>query len=336
MEAAVKMGPVWDVVATVDEPTPLVLAFVAHTLSLGPRCVHLYLDRPNAAVEKALAGMERVQVTLCTEAYWLASARKKRPPLHVGRQKENARQVYESTPAEWMVSIDCDEFLSSGADLQADLAALGKDVTFMRIPVRERVLPAGMVQERLFDGMFRMPVPNYKKVGPQVYGVYADFLRSGLTGHVIGKSAFRTGRGLQMCLHAPLNAPMGVVGTRAFLRHFDGLTMLHFALKLLRRAREPQFKGPVRHAAARTAQFSVMAEVARDSAQVQELVENLKRLSPDQTAALQALGVLDAQGFDPSAALAAAGLQADLSVAAFDAELRARDAGLLAETGLAV
>ena len=328
--------PIWDVVATVDEPAPLVLAFVAHTLSLGPRCLHLYLDRPNPAVQDALAGLARVKVTLCTKEYWLASARKKRPPLHVGRQKENARQVYESTPAEWMVSVDCDEFLSSGAGLEEDLAAQGPEVTFMRIPVRERVLPAGMVQGGIFDGVFRLPVPNYKVVGPKVYGVYADFLRSGLTGHVIGKSAFRTGRGLQMCLHAPLNAPMGVVGTRAFLRHFDGVTPLHYAMKLLRRAREPQFKGPVRHAVARQTQFLIMAEVARDPAQVQELVESLKRLTPDQATALRGLGVLDEQEFDPSAALSAAGLQADLSVSAFDAELRARDAEMLGETGLAI
>ncbi len=336
MTAAEKTGPVWDVVATVDEPTPLVLAFVAHTLGLGPRCLHLYLDRANPAVQGALAGTDRVKVTVCTDQHWKDSARKKRPPLHVGRQKENARQVYESTPAEWMVSIDCDEFLSSGPDLEADLADQGADVTFIRIPVRERVLPPNLVQETLFQGVFRQPVPNYQRNGPQIYGDYAGFYRLGMTGHAIGKSAFRTGRGLQMCLHAPLKAPMGVVGTRAFLRHFDGITPLHYAMKLLRRSREPQFPGPPRHGPARMAQLGVMADIARDPAMVQEMVRAVKWLTADQAAALRALGVLDEAGFDPSAALAAAGLRADLSVGAFDAELRARDAGLLGETGLAI
>ncbi len=340
MDAAVTAGPVWDVVATVDEPAPLVLAFVAHTLSLGPRCLHLYLDRPNPAVQDALAGVAGVKVTLCTDEYWLASARKKRPPLHVGRQKENARQVYESTPADWIVSIDCDEFLSSGADLAADLAALGEGVTFMRIPVRERVLPAGMVQGRIFDGVFRLPVPNFGKNGPQIYGDDVGFYRQGMTGHAIGKSAFRVGRGLQMCIHAPLNAPQnspeGAVGSRAFLRHFDGITPLHYALKLLRRVREPQFKAPPRHGPARMAQMAVMADIARDPAMVAQMVERVKRLTLQQAAALRALGVLDESGFDPSAALAGLGWAVDLSVAAFDEELRARDAGVLGETGLGV
>ena len=332
--------PVWDVVATVDEPAPLVLAFVAHTLSLGPRCLHLYLDRPNPALQAALAGIPRLTITLCDDAHWAGSARKKRPPLHVGRQKENARQVYESTNAEWMVSIDCDEFLSSGAALEADLALQGPEVSFMRIPVRERVLPAGVDQVGIFDGMFRLPLPQYAQNGPKIYGDDAGFLRLGLTGHVIGKSAFRVGRGLQMCIHAPLNAPQnapqGAGATRAFLRHFDGLTDLHYALKLLRRAREPQFKSPPRHGPARMAQMAVMEDIARDPAMVAQMVQRVKRLTDDQAAALAALGALDAQGFNPSAALAGLGLMPDLSVAAFDAELRARDARLLGETGLGI
>jgi hypothetical protein len=326
--------PTWDVVATVDEPAPLVLAFVAHTLSLGPRCVHLYLDRPNPAVQEALVGIDRLRVTLCTDQHWADSARKKRPPLHVGRQKENARQVYESTSADWMVSIDCDEFLTSGADLVQDLAEQGDDMTFLRIPVRERVLLPDAVQKGIFDGIFRAPLPDYGVVGRQVYGDDAGFYRHGMTGHAVGKSAFRVGRGLQMCLHAPLNAPMGTYASRAKLRHFDGLTGLHYAMKLLRRVREPQFASPPRHGAPRMAQMGVMAEIARDPDMVHEMVQRVKRLTPAQLAALRALGAVEEAAFDPSAALSQLGLTADLSVAAFDAELRVRDAGLLEETGL--
>ena len=326
--------PIWDVVATVDEPAPLVIAFVAHVLAQGPRCLHLYLDRPNPAAQAALAGLANLKITLCTDAHWRASARKKRPPLHVGRQKENARQVYESTPAEWMVSIDCDEFLTSGADLAADLADQGDDVTFLRIPVCERVLPPDAVQQGIFDGVFRAPLPDYGAVGRMVYGDDAGFYRHGMTGHAVGKSAFRVGRGLQMCLHAPLNAPMGTYARRAKLRHFDGLTGLHYAMKLLRRVREPQFASPPRHGAPRMAQMAIMAEIVCDKAMVHEMVQRVKRLTFDQLAALRDLGAVEETGFDPSAALAQFGLTADLSVAAFDAELRAKDAELLAATGL--
>jgi hypothetical protein len=330
------MQPIWDVVATVDEPSPLVIAFVAHTLAQGPRCLHLYFDRPNPVAEAALAGVARLKITHCTDAYWRASARKMRPPLHVGRQKENARQVYESTPAQWMLSIDCDEFLQSGADLEADLAAQGEDVTFMRVPVRERVMPAGAPQVGIFDGVFRSPVPNYMRNGPLIYGDDAGFYRLGMTGHAIGKSAFRVGRGLQMCLHAPLNAPEGARAARAQLYHFDGLTPLHYAMKLLRRAREPVFKGTPRHGAPRMAQMGIMADIARDAGLALEMVQRVKWLSQDQADMLRQMGLLHEAPFDPSAAMAGLGLAADLSVAAFDAELRARDAGLLGETGLAI
>ncbi|MDZ7904682.1 MAG: glycosyltransferase family 2 protein [Cypionkella sp.] len=323
-------------VATVDEPAPLVIAFAAHALAQGARCVHLFLDRPNPAAEAALAGVAGVKITLCTEQHWRDSARKMRPPLHVGRQKENARQVYVSTPAQWMLSIDCDEFLIDGAALQADLADLDPAADFMRIPVKERVLPPDTVQRGIFDGVFRAPVPNYQRNGPRIYGEFSDFFRLGMTGHAIGKSVFRTGRGLQMCLHAPLDAPMGVVAPRASLRHFDGLTDLHYAMKLLRRAREPVFKGKPRHGAPRMAQFQIMAEIARNPAMVQEMVARVKRLTDEQAAQLRELAVLEETGFDPSAALAALGLAPDMSVAAFDAELRARDGDLIAATKLAI
>jgi hypothetical protein len=328
--------PVWDVVATVDEPAPLVLAFAAHTLSLGPRCLHLYLDQPNPEVEAALQGIDRVKVTLCTPEYWAKSARRMRPPLHVGRQKENARQVYDSTPAEWMVSIDADEFLSSGADITADLAEMGEAVSFMRIAVRERVMLADVPQQGMFDGIFRMPLANFKQHGPEVYSVFADFLRHGMTGHAVGKSAFRTGRGLQMCLHAPLKAPPGVYGRRSFLRHFDGLTPLHYALKLLRRAREPLMKGKPRHGAPRLLQLQTMAEIAGDAPSIMEMVDYLKTLRPGQVQALRDLDRLDETPFDPSPALAALGLPADVSTATFDAALRLREREMLAATGLAI
>ena len=328
--------PVWDVVATVDEPSPLVVAFVAHTLSLGPRCVHLYLDRPNLAAEAALIALDRVKITHCTPDYWAASARRMRPPLHVGRQKENARQVYESTPAEWMVSIDCDEFLSSGADLEDDLADQAPEVTFLRIPVRERVMPAGAVQLGIFDGMFRKPLANYKRNGPLIYGLYCDMLRQGMTGHAIGKSAFRTGRGLKMCLHAPLNAPSGLRAARSYLRHFDGLTPLHYGLKLLKRLREPVTKGKPRHGAPRLAQLALMADIGADAAMVQEFVAHLKGVTAQQMQMLRNLDALDEAGFDPAPALAGLGLRADLSAAGFDAELRLRERDLLAASGLAI
>ena len=47
----------WGVVAMVDEPAPLVAAFVGHHLGLGAAEVHVCLDRPNPAAQDLLAGV---------------------------------------------------------------------------------------------------------------------------------------------------------------------------------------------------------------------------------------------------------------------------------------
>ena len=62
--------PSWAVVATVDEPAPLIIAFVAHTLSLGPKALHLFLDRPNPEAEAALRGLPNLHLVVCDAGHW--------------------------------------------------------------------------------------------------------------------------------------------------------------------------------------------------------------------------------------------------------------------------
>lgn len=347
--------PSWAVVATVDEPAPLIIAFAAHYLAMGASAVHLFLDRPNPAAQAALAAMARLHITVCDDAHWAALPRRKRPGLHVGRQTENAKLVFGQTRADWLFLCDCDEFLRDGAALGRDLADQPRDVSFMRVPVAERVLRSTDAQAGIFDGMFRRPIALFEEVGPAIYGADADFYKKGMTGHAIGKSALRVGADLEISIHGPLSklpeaqraarpqyGPIGGAGLRSELLHFDGLTDLHYALKLLRRAAEPVFAGKPRHGAPRSAQIAKMAQLAKmaqiagDAAAVMALVARLKRLTPRQYKALLATDYLDSAGFDPSGAVAALGLKADFSCAAFDVELRARDADFIAKSGLAI
>ncbi len=334
--------PTWAIVATVDEPAPLIIAFVAHSLSLGPKALHLFLDRPNPEAEAALRGLPNLHLVVCTDAHWDIAPNGKRPRLHVWRQRVNTEHVFKTTDADWLVSIDCDEFLRG--DLPRDLAAQPEGVDFLRIPVAERVLPPDLVQAMLFDGIFRRPIPLFSEVGAGLYGKDAVYYKDGMTGHSIGKSALRVGRDLAVSIHGPLpklpDRPEYHVtegkAEHVELLHFDGVTPLHYALKLLRRMAEPPSTSKPRHGAPRIAQFEKMAKIAPKPDTVMAVVDRLKRLKPRQLRALRETDFLNEQGFDATDALAAFGLTVDLSCARFDTELRARDRDFIAQMGLSI
>lgn len=330
------MKPTWAVVATVDEPAALVATFAAHYLAQGAAQVHVFLDQPDAEAQAMLAKLPGCEVTVCDAAYWAASEKLKRPALHTARQIHNARQVYARTKADWLLHCDADEYVRDGAALTAALADAPAVAMYMRLLVAERAYPEAAnpqtaVGGDIFSGVFRHALPDYDQTGPAVYGDMTEFFHFGLTGHKAGKALVRTGAGMQMALHAPYGKPPHRVIQTTRLLHFDGLTRLHFSLKLLRRAHEPPNSASNRHGMARSTQFLSLRESVGDATLREALVSVLKTLDQNQITQLRQMGCLDEAGFDPRPVLAAAGLTPDLSVAAFDDQLRQRYAGFLAE-----
>ncbi|MES2432667.1 MAG: glycosyltransferase family 2 protein [Pseudomonadota bacterium] len=325
------MKPSWDVVATVDEPSALIAAFAAHHLAQGAASVHLFLDKPDPEAQAMLAMLPGCAVTVCDAAYWAASERGARPALHTMRQTQNARRVYARCDADWLLHCDADEFIRDGNALRVELMQAPANAMYMRLLVAERAYPKGQIGETIFSGIFRHELPDYARNGPQVYGEMQSFFHYGLTGHKAGKALVRVGAGMTMGLHAPLGKPTHKAIQTTRMLHFDGLTRLHFTLKLLRRAHEPPSRASNRHGAARSTQFASLRESVADVPLREALVSALKNLDRDQIRQLRGFGCLDEVGFDPGPALAAAGLAPDLSVAAFDASLRQRYAGFLAE-----
>lgn len=324
--------PTWAVVATVDEPAPLVISFAAHYLALGAAEVHLFLDRPNPEAQAALAGLPGLYLTVCDAAYWAQVDR--RPKMHVRRQRHNANITYKNTQADFLLHCDCDEYLRDAEGMLAELAVLPPDASFLRLQVAERVWSEGQAQEQIFDGMFRWPIDAFYLVGEQIYGNETRFLKDGLTGHRAGKAVVRTGLDLTVGLHAPEGWPKYGNSAPGQLLHFDGLTRLHYALKLLRRAHETVAHGMRRHGRPRLAQIGAARDWSPEA--VWSLVERLKTVTAKQQHQLEDIGHLDLCSFDPRPALAQFGLTPDLSAAAFDAELRARDAAFIAVCGLSV
>jgi hypothetical protein len=318
------MKPTWAVVATMDEPAPLVAAFATHYLSVGASEVHIFLDHPDPEAEALLAGLPRVFVTVCDKAYWKRNAPFKRPAMHFSRQCRNAQKVYDNTKVDWLLHCDADEYVRDGAAVLEGLAAAPAVALYMRLLVAERVNLAEEPQVDIFDGVFRLGMKDFSSFGPKVYGLLCEFFRDGVTGHLAGKAFNRVGAGLQISLHSPRGRqPHRVIQTTRLL-HFDGMTRLQ-------RAHEPEGSANTRHGASRITQFESFREAVQDPEHRDALVSLLKEIDAQQAALLEGHGVLDRTRFDPRMALTQYGLQVDLSAAGFDAYLLQKHRGFLKE-----
>lgn len=323
------MSPSWAIVATVDEPAPLVTAFVAHHLNEGAQAIHLYLDKNDRDTVKALRDMPGCILTRCNNHHWRAHNGGRHPYLHTRRQLINANVAYADCKADWLIHCDADEFIRSGAALTADLAEVPADCDHARLAVAERVMPPTRAQQTLFDGVFRRPLKGADEVIADIYRSHALFLENGLTGHPSGKAAVRVGRGLKIGIHQPRPMVPSVPLPRTRLLHFDGLTEFHYLVKLLRRAHEKPLPGAPRHSDGRMAQIARVKEIAHDPAAFAALAKALKSLTPAQELRLNGLDLIDPEPFRPNLGP----LNPDLSVAHFDAALRVKLAEYFALIG---
>lgn len=347
----------WSVCSMVAEPPALLAAFAAHYLELGADEVHLYLDAPDDETIDLLSPMKGVRLTLCTPSFW-RGVDGKRPPGQVMRQLKIANQAYRQCRSDWFFFCDADEFAVSRGSLADALARQPGEVRFCRPAMAERIFEAGQPQADLFDGLYRGMLPPRPALARQVYGTLAPMLHRGLTGHVLGKSFVRTGQDdLRIRIHFPVPFD-GKEETRrkaegtlmpgpflpdSWLVHFDGMTPLHWKLKLLRYylSYAPQLaagdKVVFRHRTpARSQQLVEMYESRGDRTAMERMV-GLIRLTPATCARLDAIGgLLRDIALDPGAT---ARRRVDpgltFSAAEFDARLMAKHAQLIAEHGLA-
>lgn len=331
----------------------LVCAFVAHHLDLGAELVDLCLDSPAPRLVAALAGRPGVRVTLCDDAYWQHEHGMARPVQVTERQRLNAGRAFRALEQDWMLFCDADEFLAPAGDFAAQLAACPAEVEFLRLPVAERVLRADQPQQGIFDGIFRRALPGQETALAEIYGpIRSMMLTAGLTGHVMGKSVLRRGGSMPPAIHVPLPGQPGPQKRReilasppwqnwardAVIAHFDGLTPLHYFLKLLRKRASLADAGPravSRHEPARRTQIASVLAQCSEAAALHDMT-SLLALTAAEEAALQALGGIAPMQIAPAAACARHFPAADLSAAAFDRALRARHARLIETTGLAL
>ena len=328
--------PSWGVVATIDEPAALTAAFVAHHLAVGAQSVHVFLDRPNPETEALLSGVQGVVLHHSGEDGWARGWKARRPARHEARQKYNATRALAEAGLDWLVHCDADEFVHPCRDFALDLASAGPEKAWIKLEVEERCFlrrrPRG-----LFEGAFRAPWPEFEEEGSALYGNRARFLNRGVAAHSAGKSCTRAVEGRVIGVHYPLahwdesrNTLPYRPSYNARLRHFDGLTPLHYILKMLRRATTEVAGQPVPHGGPRLAQMAAAARRVQAPEALAQLWWKVLGLRKPEAEALEARGMLTRTDTGIEAAVAALfGTRVDLTPAAFDRALVAHEAELI-------
>lgn len=331
----------WGVVALADEPGALIAAFVGHHLELGAAEVHVCLDRPNEEARDLLAGVPGAVLHAAGEDGWTFGGTKRRPRSHLGRQKYNASRIFAQTRLDWLLHCDADEFLyppeeGTIADM---LAGAPPEAHWLRVGVAERVWIGGRQGADIFAGAFRLPWERFERFGAEIYDEAAlHLLQYGLCGHRMGKCFARRGGARFIGVHHGLTtfsdpkqdpARAEVNGLR--ILHFDGLTELHYTLKMMRRALAEDASKTSRHTPARQLQFASMRADAAAPAHLHAIHQAAKTVSEAQADWLAAKGLLRRWHPDiPARAERALGRALDLSPAAFDRVLLRREAELVA------
>jgi hypothetical protein len=328
----------WAVVMTAREPRALVEANVRWHLGTGAAAVHLYLDDPADPAAAALSEIAGCHVTLCDAGHWRAlRPRRGAPDSQMRRQSLNAAHAQAHCTADWLVHLDADEMLWQDRPLGPELAVVAELGAELRFPVLERVLPAGAPQAGLFDGVFRRASPGDAAMQAVIHGPLAPHLRAGMFSHGSGKCAVPVGRGFRQMVHESYLEEDGTrrrapawQSTTTRLLHFDGVTPLHWLLKLLRYKMQPQAVQAQILPPHRQSQIDWMLARMQTHAEACAAEAALRRLTPAQAARLRGFGLLE------EALPFAAGIMAKLphlSATSFDRELISRESRLLALTG---
>ncbi len=213
----------WGTVTLTNNPVDQVLAFVAHHLALGPDRIDLFFDDPGDPAAALVAGIDRVHVTICDDAFWTKRG-KARFARHQQRQRFMLRQVYQTTSLDWIMHIDIDEFLltrTAIADLLGDTAP---SVPVIQAPPFEALYQPGLADDIFTARQFRGQIRD-AYLSDQIFGPLGPMLTAGMLSHKRGKPFFRTG--IKTLVPEVHHAQIGAYSSLVEPFHPD-LTLLHF------------------------------------------------------------------------------------------------------------
>ena len=324
-------GTRWGLVLTVNEPEVLVEVNVRWHLATGAAAVFVFLDDPLDPVAARLSAIAGCHVHRCDDAYWATRRPTKgRPPSQMRRQTINANFAQNRCDLDWLFHIDADEFIWQGGTLSDELSKHDDPMTELNLPVLERVFPDAP-QGGLFNGMFRATSDLSDAEALDAFGAFAGMMKRGQYSHGAGKSGVCVGAGLRLGVHNATRtgsegrqrrAPK-VVSRTARLLHFDGLTPLHWMMKVLRyRQTPPDVQARILQPH-RAAQIGWMLDRCATLADACAAHHEMFALTVDRRARLERQNLLRDIPFDPIGKL---GSDApDLTIEAFEADVLRRN-----------
>ncbi|QUJ77899.1 glycosyltransferase family 2 protein [Sulfitobacter albidus] len=191
----------WGVVATIKAPAPAILRWAAWHLELGAHRITVYLDDPNPDAQEALRAHPKCRVKRCDDGYWQRQ-NNGRPAAHQSRQTFNATHGYNRAgDVDWLMHLDVDEFLTPGAPVADQLAALPEGTLTAR--ARPMELLAG--GDPATDAAFKMFLPagrSRERIVAALYPNFGQYLKGGFLSHIAGKLFARTGmQGIKFRIH---------------------------------------------------------------------------------------------------------------------------------------
>lgn len=323
----------WGLVTTAAEPPELLAAFAAHHLALGASEVRICLDDCSQESFDLLKQIPGCTPVMCDDAYW-ASLRdsEMRPRAHTRRQRLNATHAHHVMQVDWVGHLDADEFLLPGGDFGEELASQPADLASLRVLNGERAwVGTPDPEDSIFGGKMRRQISNFRQLKAQ-FGEAARFTEAGMASYIGGKHFNRTGLPIWIGIHGigllEGNEPRELriePAKQALICHFDGLTPLNWALKMVRYDERGKYaKGMPRSNRHRYFQVTHVAEHKGTPQAIRELHDLIKVVPEAKAAALVEAGNLVDHGVDPAAALRRLGLDLhlDFSQGHFDDWLR--------------
>lgn len=323
----------WSVVMTVKEPAPLVMANVGWHLSLGATEVHVYLDDPEDPVADQLTVVDGVNVIRCDEDHWARMNVRKADGRQTRRQGVNATDAYRRTAADWIIHLDADEFLMPERPVSQLISEYARKDRFLRIQPWERTYLNEGTPISIFEGGFRVPYLGKLQNDEETFWRATRFLTKGLTGHSAGKALMPTRQGWRIGIHSPREEDRRLQGDyvpEMALLHFDGMTPLHWMLKVLRYAHLPREMIEGMLGGHRREQVLMARHRAKVPGGLLKFHNRLKVTDGGLRARLDARDMFVDAPFEPAEQIAAQlGYMPDLSVEGFDTILRERAGDLL-------
>ena len=210
--------------AILKEPVETTLRFVSWYLSQGADRIILCFDDPDDPAIELLSPLNAVECIRCDEGFWhdINISPDKR---FTRRQNKAMRHVYYTVKRGWFLNVDADELLHFDAGpVSEQLDLLPEETKSVLIRPAEHI----QTPESRGTSHFRLAMRPW--ASRMLYGDLGQLMqsRAGLSGHVIGKSAYRAGvRGLLMGQHYP-KLRSGKPLTNLRLGRPEGANILHF------------------------------------------------------------------------------------------------------------